>query len=379
MAKRDYYDVLGVSKAASEADLKSAYRKAARQLHPDVNKAADAEAKFKELQEAYDVVSNPQKKAQYDQFGHDAFSQGTAGAGGFGGFGGFGQGQGQGADFEDIFDMFFGGQRRRGGQSAQANRGDDLRVNLNITLEDAFKGIEKEIELSYMGKCDSCEGSGGKKGSKPVTCHTCGGSGQVRQNQRTILGSFTQIITCPTCGGQGKSVADPCSNCRGQGLERKKKRVKVQVPQGVDDGSKIRMSGAGNVGHNGGTAGDLYVVLNVAPHKYFQREGDDLICRMEINFAQAALGDEIEVPTIDGKVSLKIPAGTVSQAVFRLRGKGMPHLQAHGRGDQHVQVILEVPHHVSGREKELLEELKKIQAQKYANQSIFDRVKSIIS
>ncbi len=381
-SKRDYYDVLGVNRGVSEPDLKSAYRKLARQYHPDVNKSHDAEAKFKELQEAYDVLSNSQKRGQYDQFGHAAFASGAGPGAPGAGFGGFEHGAGFGTDFEDIFDVFFGGApgRRRGGQSASTvRRGEDLRINLSVTLEETVSGANKDIELAHLGRCEECTGTGSRQGSKSKTCHSCGGSGQVRQSQRTILGSFTQVTTCPTCHGEGQVVTDPCQACHGRGLASKKKRLKVQVPPGVDTGSRIRVSGGGNAGIKGGPAGDLYVQIQVEPHRYFQREGDDLICRVEISYAQVVLGDDIEVPTIDGKVSLKIPAGTASQSVFRLKGKGIPHLQGHGRGDQHVQVLVEIPRNLVGREKDLIKELMQIQNEKRENKSIFDRVKEIIS
>lgn len=361
MAKRDYYDVLGVDRSASEADVKRAYRKLARQYHPDVNKEAGAESKFKEIQEAYDILGSREKRALYDRFGHVGVGAGAPGFdfGDFG-FGGFGD---IGTEFEDIFDMFFGGSRRRT-RAERARRGEDIRYDLEVSLEEAVLGKEHELGIFHLKQCDKCGGSGAKKGTKEQTCGTCGGSGQVKRAQRTILGSFTQVTTCQTCQGSGKVIKDPCHECSGRGVVKEKKTIKVKIPAGVDDGSRVRVTGAGNVGERGGKSGDLYIFIRVRPHPYFQRRGNDLFCKAEITFAQAALGDEIEVPTIEGKVSLKIPKGTQSHTSFRLAGKGVPSLSSFGRGDLNVQVFVNTPENLSQREKELLKEFARLRGEK---------------
>lgn len=360
MNKRDYYQVLGVNKSASENDIKRAYRKLARQYHPDVNKESGAEAKFKEVQEAYDVLGHKEKRAQYDRFGHAGVGHGAPGFD-FGDFS-FGGFQDIGSEFEDVFDMFFGGSRRRGRQE-RARRGEDLRYDLEITLEDAVLGKEVEIELTHLEQCEKCGGSGAKKGSKEQACSLCGGTGQVKKNQRTILGSFTQVTTCTQCRGEGKVVKDPCFDCGGRGVAKKNKAIKVKIPPGVDDGSRIRVSGAGNAGEKGGRPGDLYIFITVKHHPYFQRKGNDLFCRAEVSFVQAALGHEIEVPTIEGKVNLKIPPGTQSHTSFRLAGKGVPNLNSFGRGDLNVQVFVKTPTSLSQREKEILKEFSRLRGE----------------
>lgn len=363
MAK-DYYNILGVSKNASQDEIKKAFRTAARKYHPDVNKAHDAEAKFKELNEAYQILSNPQKKQQYDTFG----SAGP-GAGGFGGGGGFdfsgfdfGGFQG-GGGFEDIFETFFGG----GGRSRQRSgpeRGSDLRYDLTITLEDAARGTDVELDVSHLVTCKTCKGSGAKPGTKAQKCSKCNGAGQVRQAQRTILGSFTSIVTCPDCNGAGEKISSPCKDCNGQGRVKGSHKVKVKVPAGIESGYQLRVSGAGNTGGKNGPPGDLYVFINVKEHNSFEREGPDLLHKANIPFVKAALGAEIEVPTIiDGKASIKVPAGTQSGTTFRLKGKGMPHLQQFGRGDLYIRVNIETPSKLDQKQSDLLKQFGKLRGE----------------
>ncbi len=349
MSKRDYYEVLGVDRNASETDIKKAFRKLARKYHPDVNPGdKDAETKFKEINEAYEVLSDPQKRAQYDQFGHAAFGQG-GGDPGFGGFGGFG-----GADFGgfgDIFEMFFGGggQRRRG-----PVKGADLRYNLEISFEEAAFGVEKTIKVPRTEMCGKCKGSGASPGTSPKTCPKCNGAGQLQYTQSTPFGRFVQSRVCDMCHGDGKVIENPCPVCGGSGMVRKPRDINVKIPAGVDTGSRLRIAGEGEPGERGGPHGDLYVYIKVKPHKIFQREGNDIISEIKISFPQAALGDEVEVATLDGKVQLKIPEGTQSGTFFRLKGKGIPDVHGYGRGDQHVKVTVVVPTKLTDQQKKLL-------------------------
>ncbi|MBE3553516.1 MAG: molecular chaperone DnaJ [Thermicanus sp.] len=352
MSKRDYYEVLGLNRGASAEEIKKAYRKLARQYHPDVNKAPDAEEKFKEIKEAYEVLSDPQKKASYDQFGHAGVNQGTeaggAGAGGFdpSDFGGFG----------DIFDMFFGGGGRRRNPNAP-RQGADLQYSLTIEFEEAYFGANKEIRIPKEEICPECHGSGAKPGTTPETCSFCRGTGEEETMQQTPFGRIVNRRTCHVCHGKGKIVKEKCPRCQGSGRIRQTKTISVTIPAGIDDGSQLRISGEGEPGINGGPPGDLYILLRVKSHSFFEREGDDLYCDVPINFAQAALGAEIEVPTMGGKVHLKIPAGTQSGTFFRLKGKGFPRLRGNGQGDQHVRVIVVTPKHLTERQKELLREI----------------------
>ncbi|HWJ02543.1 MAG TPA: molecular chaperone DnaJ [Verrucomicrobiae bacterium] len=345
MSKRDYYEVLGVGKEASETEIKKAFRKLARQYHPDVNPGdKGAEAKFKEINEAYEVLSDSQKKAQYDQFGHAAFSQGAEG--GFGGFGGGGD-----FGFGDIFDMFFGGggQRRNG-----PAKGADLRYNLDMTFEEAAFGLEKDINVPRNENCDNCGGTGAAPGSSPKTCPKCNGSGQIQYTQSTPFGRFVQSRVCEECRGNGKIIEKPCPDCGGVGTVRKVRKIHVAIPAGVDTGSRVRVTGEGEPGERNGPHGDLYIYIKIKPHKFFHREGNDVITEMNISFPQAALGDEIEVPTLDGKVSLKVPEGTQSGTFFRLRGKGIPDVHGRGRGDQHVKVTVVIPGKLDEKQKDIL-------------------------
>ncbi len=351
--KRDYYEVLGVDRSAGADEIKKAFRKQAKKYHPDLNPDnKEAEAKFKEVNEAYEVLSDNEKKQRYDQFGHAGVDPNFgAGGSGFGGFGG-------GFDFGDIFEGFFGGGFG-GGRSARRNapkRGSDLETQVTITFEEAAFGCEKEINLYRVEYCDECDGSGAKAGSDVVTCSTCGGSGQVRSTQRTILGNMSTVTTCTTCGGKGKIVKDPCGKCAGKGKVRKSRTIKVKIPAGIDHGQSISLSGQGNVGDQGAPAGNLFVAVAVQPHDLFQRNNYDVLCEVPITFVQAALGAELEVPTLDGKVKYTIPEGTQTGTVFRLKGKGIPMLRKSGRGDQYVKVNVEIPTHLSAKQKDLLRE-----------------------
>lgn len=345
MSKRDYYEILGVSKGADEKEIKKAYRRAAMKCHPDRNPGdAEAEAKFKELSEAYEVLSDGQKRQAYDQFGH-------AGVDGQSGFGGAGAGAGSFSDiFGDVFgDIFGGGGGGRGRTSAQ--RGSDLKYNLELTLEEAVRGIEKTIRVPTLVNCDTCDGSGAKKGTSPTTCSTCGGAGQVRMQQ----GFFAVQQTCPTCSGAGKIIKDPCGSCYGRGVKEETKTLNVKIPAGVDTGDRIRLSGEGEAGRNGGPTGDLFVEVHVKRHSIFERDDANLYCEVPISFAEAALGGELEVPTLDGRVKLKIPAETQTGKLFRLRGKGVKPVRSHTVGDLLCRVVVETPVNLSGKQKELLQ------------------------
>ena len=351
MDKRDYYEVLGVSRNATSDEIKKAYRKLARKYHPDANPGdKDAEAKFKEISEAYVVLSDPEKRAGYDRFGHaGADGQGFGGFEGFGDFGGLG----------DIFEMFFGGggrTRRRTGPE----RGQDIRTDMEISLEEAAFGLEREVKVPRVETCGTCGGSGAAAGSTPKTCLACAGTGQVQFTQSTPFGRIVQSRTCDRCRGTGQVIEKPCPTCRGAGSVRKTRSIKVKVPPGVDNGSRLRLAGEGEAGTRGGPPGDLYVYIHVKQHKLFRREGDDLICEIPLSFVQAALGDEIDVPTLEGKEKLKIPEGTQPGTVFRIRGKGVPHLSGFGRGDQHVRIKVMIPGKLSEKQKELLREFARL-------------------
>lgn len=342
--KRDYYELLAVNRNASEEEIKKAYRKLALKFHPDRNQGdKQAEEKFKEVSEAYQVLSDPQKRAQYDQFGHAAFGEGGPFAGGFDFTAGFED------VFGDIFGEFFGGgtTRRRG-----RARGEDLRYNLTLTFEEAVSGSEKKIKIPRHGTCESCHGSGSKPGSAPKTCPTCRGRGQVSFQQ----GFFSFSRTCNQCQGRGTIISDPCTMCGATGRVRKLHTLSIKIPAGVDNGSRLKLGGEGETGPAGGTAGDLYVVIQVEPHPLFIRDNLDIICDIPISFVQAALGAEIDVPTLDGKVKMKIPAGTQSGKVFRLKGKGIKDIRGYHQGDQHVRLVVETPTRLTLHQKELLRE-----------------------
>jgi molecular chaperone DnaJ len=346
MSKRDYYEVLGLSKTADATEIKKAYRRLAMKHHPDRNKDDDkAEGQFKEAKEAYEVLKDPEKRAAYDRFGHD----GVRGAGGQAG--GFGA-EGFGDIFGDVFGDIFGGGGRRGG-GPQVFRGADLGYELQLDLEKAVKGDTVTIDVPTQVSCETCGGSGAKKGTEPSTCSTCGGAGQVRMQQ----GFFSIQQTCPACKGAGTTITDPCADCHGRGRTHKTKSLSVKVPAGVDDGDRIRLSGEGEAGRNGGPPGDLYVEIRIEPHKLFERGGADLSCEVPLSFATATLGGEVELPTLDGNVSLKIPAGTQSGKVFRLRGKGVTTVRDPRKGDLFAKVSVETPVNLTSEQKDLLKKL----------------------
>ncbi|WP_332690873.1 molecular chaperone DnaJ [Halalkalibacter lacteus] len=344
MSKRDYYEVLGVDQSASVDEVKKAYRKLARKYHPDVNKEADATEKFKEVKDAYDTLSDPQKKSHYDQFGHTDPNQGFGG--GSGDFGG---------GFGDIFDMFFGGGGGRRNPNAP-RQGADLQYTMTLDFKEAVFGKDTEIDIPREETCQTCKGSGAKPGTKPETCSHCGGAGQLNVEQNTPFGRVVNRRVCHHCEGTGKFIKNKCTTCGGKGKVRKRKKISVKVPAGIDHGQQLRVSGQGEAGVNGGPAGDLYVVFNVKPHEFFERDGDDIYCEMPLTFAQVALGDEIEVPTLNGKVKLKIPAGTQTGMNFRLRGKGVPNVHGRGQGDQHVKVRVVTPKNLTEKEKDMIRE-----------------------
>jgi len=369
MSKRDYYEVLGLDKSASADDIKKAYRKLAKKYHPDVSTEKDAESKFKEIQEAYEVLSDPQKKSQYDQFGHEAPGAGF-GQGGFGG--GFGD-----FDFSDIFSSFFGGGGQRQSASRNAPRkGSDIRRVMTISFEESVTGKTEKIKVPIYDECHVCHGTGAKSKSDVQTCSKCHGTGSVVVEQQTIFGRTRTQTTCPTCGGTGKKIKNKCPNCQGEGVERVTKTVEVKVPAGIDNNQHIRLAGYGNKGQNGGPNGDLYILIKVTPSDVFVRQGDDIIITHPITFSQAALGDEIKVPTVYGDVMLKIPAGTQSDSKFRLRGKGMTNVRTKQKGDQHVVVQVVTPKKMSSEQKKLFEQLSKIEDKPGDNQSFWDKFKS---
>ncbi|MDX1616284.1 MAG: molecular chaperone DnaJ [Candidatus Promineifilaceae bacterium] len=363
--KRDYYEILGVNRGASKDDLKRAYRRLARQYHPDVNREDGADERFKEINEAYEVLSNDSTRAAYDRFGH-AGVQGAAGGAGFGDFSGFG-------GVADIFEEFFGGfgtRRRRSGP----RRGADLRYDLNISFMDAVFGVEKEIEVTRPELCPHCHGVGAEPGTSPVTCSNCNGTGEERQMRQSFLGSFVNVTTCSVCGGSGETYPEPCTVCHGRKQIRQSRMLTVKIPPGVDSDTQIRLSNEGAPGASGGPAGNLYVVLHVEKHEFFQRRGDDILLELEINVAQAALGDEITVPTVDGEEQLTIPAGTQSGSVFKIRARGVPHLRRSGRGDQLIITHVAVPKRLSPDQKRLFTEL----ADTLGGEVIPQREKSIL-
>ena len=368
MAKRDCYDVLGVPRSASKDDIKKAYRKLALKYHPDKTKGdKNSEEKFKEASEAYHILSDEKRKANYDQFGHAAFEGAGGGSQGFGGF--------DTSSFSDIFEDFFSDFGGVSSSRRSSNRGNDLRYDVSIDLEEAYKGIQKNVKYTTYKACSSCSGSGAAKGSKPVRCDYCSGRGKVRTNQ----GFFTVQQTCPQCSGSGEEITNPCSSCGGQGKKQSSKRLSVTIPKGVDDGTRIRLSGKGEAGSRGAGNGDLYLFINVYSHELFKRSEENLFFECPISIADAALGTSLEIPTIDGgKAKIKIPPGTQSGKQFRLRGKGMPFMRGSGTGDLYIQVNTEVPISLNKEQKELLEKFREIENEK-SNPSIkkfFQKAKS---
>lgn len=368
VSKRDYYEILGVSRNASEDEIKRAYRKLAKKYHPDLNpNNKEAEQKFKEVNEAYEVLSNSEKRARYDQFGHAGVN---GQAGGFSqGFGGFGD------IFDDIFDMFGGGfsSNRRSGPK----RGADLKYKLDLKFEEAAFGVEKEIKINRNEICSACNGTGAKNGTSKEVCYKCHGTGEVRYAQKTPFGQFVNVRTCDVCNGTGEIIKEKCDKCRGTGKIRKTKRIHVKIPAGVDTGSVIPLRGQGEPGEKGGATGDLYIYINVLPHEIFEREGNDIICEIPINFVQAALGDEIDVPTLEGKIKHNIPEGTQPGTIFKLKNKGIPNVRGYGRGDQYVKIKVEVPRKLNQKQKEILREFAKASGQNHGEnkKGFFNKVK----
>ena len=375
MAKRDFYDVLGVARGASEDDIKKAYRRKAKELHPDRNADnPEAEAQFKEVNEAYEALKDPEKKAAYDRFGHAAFEQGMGGGPRPGG----GPGQGDFASafsdvFDDLFGDFMGGRGGAGGRQ-RASRGSDLRYNLSVTLEEAFTGLQKTVRIPSSVTCSACSGTGAEGGTEPVTCPTCSGMGKVRAQQ----GFFTIERTCPTCSGLGQIIKDPCKTCGGAGRHERERALNVNIPAGVETGTRIRLAGEGDAGLRGGPPGDLYIFIEVAEHDIFDRDGLNLACRVPVSFAKVALGGDIEVPTIDGgRARVKVPAGSQTGKQLRLRGKGMPALRGQGRGDMFIELAVETPVNLSAKQKELLREFDELsEGNNPHGSSFFDQVKS---
>ena len=361
----DYYEVLGVPRDATGEEIKRADRKLARELHPDVNPDPATQEKFKEVTAAYEVLSDPEKRQMYDRFGHAGLN------GGVDDFSGF-------SNISDIFESFFG---FAGGPQRGPQLGEDLRANLTLSFEEAVFGAEKQLEIERLGTCPTCNGTGAEAGSKPTRCPECGGAGQVRRVRSSLFGSFVNVTTCPRCSGQGEIVANPCKECRGQQRVRTKKRITVTIPPGVDDGTRVRIAGEGNAGVFGGPAGHLYVFLTVKPHAYFRRKDNDIHLSITINVAQAALGDEIRVPTLEGEVPLSIPAGTQTGQTFTLKGKGVPFLRREGRGDERVTVFVATPTNLTSAQKQMLQELAKSLGREVTPQGEkgwFDRLRDVL-
>ena len=370
----DYYEILGVEKNASKDEIKSAFRKMARQWHPDVNKAPEAEAKFKELGKAYETLMDDDKRATYDRYGEDGLSNA-----GFNTQGPFADGFG---DLDEVFSSFFGGFGFGGGSRRQdpnaPQRGDDLRLDIELEFEEAVRGLEKEIKIDHLETCKTCKGTGAKEGAKPQTCQTCGGSGKIQQTTKTILGHFTQIVTCPHCHGKGTIISDPCPDCNGQGRKTVEKKIEVKIPAGVDNGSKMRLSQEGDAGLNGGIAGDLYIVIHVKPSLYYKRDGINVYTQLEITPAQAVLGDTINIKTLDGERDITLPAGIQNGESVKLRGAGINSLSKQSlRGDHIVVVSIKTPTHISNEEKQLYQKLYEIQMGRKSKESVKEKLKGV--
>ncbi|HOJ11212.1 MAG TPA: molecular chaperone DnaJ [Clostridiales bacterium] len=378
--KRDYYEILNVDKNASDDEIKKAFRKLAKKYHPDVNQGnSEAEGKFKEVNEAYEVLGDPQKRAKYDRFGHSAFEQGGF-DGGFGGFEGFG-------GFNDIFETFFDGAFGGSGFSSRSSRsrkspqrGADLKYRIEVTFEEAAFGTEKEISVTRTEICDNCEGSGAKPGTGLETCKHCNGTGQIQYKHNTPLGSFMSIKTCDVCRGEGKIVTDPCDTCGGNGRVRKNVKMSVNIPAGINNGQTISLRGEGEPGYKGGPAGDLYIDIFVKPHPIFQRQGNDIMCEIPVTFVQSALGAEIDVPTLEGTLKYNIPEGTQTGSVFKIKGKGIPNIRGIGRGDLFIKVNIEIPRKLNEKQKAVLREFAAISGDEVYEQrkSFFDKMKNAL-
>ena len=388
---RDYYQILGVSHNAGEDEIKRAYRQLARRYHPDVNKSPEANEHFKEINEAYEVLKDPQKRAYYERFG----TAGPAAGAGFGGFdfGGFDFselmrdfGFETGGGFGDIFDIFFGPSRS--GRRSGRQRGEDIQETITLTLEEIVSDVEKELEIYHLQTCGTCGGTGAKAGTKMVTCSNCAGQGKIRKTHSTILGSFTQIVTCSECGGEGKVIKELCADCRGEGRLKKKKTVRVTVPGGIEDGARLRISGAGNAGLRSALPGDLYILVRVAPDKIFKREGANIFSKVKIGFVQAILGTEIEVPVLGGHKKITIQAGTQPETELRIEGGGLPNLRGRLRGDHFIKVVVEIPKFLDEEQRKLVEELARLRKEKAnfkkeekpakTHDSFFGKVKAVI-
>ena len=378
--KRDYYEILGLQKGASEAEIKKAFRKKAKEHHPDLNPDnKKAEASFKEANEAYAILSDSEKKARYDQFGHAGTDDSGAGGGYGGGYGGFGGDMD--IDLSDIFGSFFGGGgASRGSRRNGPQKGRDIEQTIVLTFEEAAKGVEKDLNISRYEHCDDCGGTGAKKGTSAQTCSACNGAGQVRQQTRTPLGVFQNVVTCSACGGEGSIIKDACNSCSGKGQVRKTRKINVKIPAGIDHGQTLTLRGEGDHGKKGGPSGDLYITVSVRQHALFTRTGYDVHCTIPITFVEAALGAEIEAPTLDGKVNLKVADGTQTGTTFRLRGKGIQRIRGNGRGDQFVKVVVEIPKNLTDKQRQLLKEFGATLGNHNSQQktSFFDKMKETL-
>ncbi len=375
MNKRDYYEVLGINKDATEQEIKKAFRQLAKKYHPDLNPDnKEAEQKFKEINEAYEVLSDADKRARYDRFGHDGVNGQSGGFGqGFEGFGGFGD------IFEDIFDMFGGGFSSNRKNSPR--KGPDIKYRLDIEFEEAAFGVEKEIEFARTENCSKCSGTGAEPGTSKTKCPKCNGTGEVKYAQATPFGQIVRVGTCDRCNGIGEIIDKPCTKCSGTGKERKARKISIKIPAGVDTGSVIPLRGEGEAGEKGGSPGDLYIYINIKPHKIFKREGNDIYCEIPISFVQATLGSEIEIPSLDEKISHIIPEGTQTDTVFKFKNKGIPNVRGYGRGDQYVKVVVQVPTKLNDKQKELLKQFAVESGEKVfePKKGFFDKVKDAFS